>query len=135
VETSILKSVKKVLGLDPEYTAFDADILMHINSAFSTLTQIGIGPETGFMIEDDTAVWASIIGSDPNLNSVKTYVYLKLRLQFDPPGTAYLVDAVKEQIREYEWRLNVYMEHTIWTPPVTEDLPDDESLILDGGGP
>lgn len=107
---SILDSTKKVLGLPPEYDVFDADILMHINSAFSTLNQLGIGPDEGFMVEDNEATWSTFLGDDKRFNAVKTYVYLRVRLLFDPPGTAYLVSAMQDQIREHEWRLNVQRE-------------------------
>jgi hypothetical protein len=84
---SILNSVKKVLGLDEDDTGFDTDILIHINSMFMVLNQLGIGPENGFAIEDDSAMWADFIGVDPILNAVKTYVWLRVRMLFDPPST------------------------------------------------
>lgn len=118
---SILGSVKKTLNLQPDYTAFDEDILMHINTVFSTLHQLGVGPSLGFMIENDDATWDQFIGDDPRLNHVKSYVYLRVRLLFDPPTTGYHVQALREQIEEFEWRLNVQREDTQWvapTPPV-----------------
>lgn len=111
---SILNSVKKNLGLPETYTAFDQDIIMHINSAFSALNQIGIGPASGFMITDDTTQWDAFLGADIRLNSAKTYVTLKVRIVFDPPQTAHLLAALKEQVQELEWRLNVHIEETIW---------------------
>lgn len=110
METSILQSVKKVLNLDPGYTAFDQDILLHINGTFLTLNQLGIGPAAGFSIEDETAKWSDYIGSDPNLNAVKTLVYLKVRMLFDPPETSFTQEAMNRQIEQLEWRLNVYAE-------------------------
>lgn len=108
---SILDDTKKVLGLDKDYDAFDTDVIMHINTAFSTLTQLGIGPVMGFMIEDDQKTWAEIIGDeDHNLSAVKSYVYLRVRLLFDPPSTSYHLTAIKDQIKELEWRLNVHRE-------------------------
>lgn len=119
METSILKSTKKILGIEATYTAFDLDVITHINSAFSTLTQLGIGPINGFMIEDDTATWGDFLGtSDLQLNNVKTYVYLKVRLVFDPPQTSFHLQAIKEQIQELEWRINVHREETAWTDPL-----------------
>lgn len=115
---SILDSTKKVLGIDKDYTAFDVDILMHINTIFSTLNQLGIGPENGFAIEDSTPTWDTFLSGDPRLNSVKSYLYLRVRLLFDPPSTSYLIDAIKEQIREFEWRLNVQREGVSWTNPI-----------------
>lgn len=107
---SILTSTKKVLGIEEDYTPFDLDILMHINSALATLNQLGVGPEEGFSIEDETETWSDFLGDDPRLNSVKTYVYLKTRFAFDPPGTSYLINAIQKQIEELEWRLNVVRE-------------------------
>src|ERR1700754_629580 len=119
---SILTSIKKILGVDEDYEVFDPDIIIYINSAFSTLAQIGVGPVEGFMIEDKSAVWTTFFGIDPRLNAIKTYVQLRVRMLFDPPQTAYLVEAMKAQINEHEWRLNVFMEHTIWTDPDPDDL-------------
>lgn len=118
---SILTSTKKVLGLDESYTAFDADVIMHINSVFSTLNQLGIGPPNGYAIADASATWDAFLGSDLRLNSVKTYVYLRVRLLFDPPTTSYLLQSMQEQIKELEWRLNVYREEGAWVSPFPTD--------------
>jgi hypothetical protein len=131
---SILTSTKKILGIEEDYTAFDLDIMIHINAAFSTLTQLGVGPEEGFMIEDKLATWDAFLGTDPRLNPVKQYVYLRVKYVFDPPQSGYAVTAMKEQIQEHEWRLNVQMEHTIWTDPFPIEL-DLEGQTLDGGTP
>jgi hypothetical protein len=131
---SILTSTKKILGIEADYTAFDFDIITHINSAFATLTQLGVGPEDGFMIEDATPTWDAFLGTDPRLNPVKQYVYLRVRAVFDPPQSSYAVEAMKEQIREHEWRLNVHMEQSIWTDPTVSVPTDDEEVVLDGGG-
>jgi hypothetical protein len=125
METSILTSTKKILGIDRDYTAFDLDIITHINTAFSILTQLGVGPAEGFMIEDDTTEWAEFIVDDMQYNSVKTYVYLKTRQLFDPPTTSYLITAFNEQIRELEWRLNVHREELGWVDPNSR-LPYEE---------
>lgn len=117
MEASILTSTKKILGLAEDYTAFDLDVITHINTAFSTLTQLGVGPATGFMIEDDTAVWSDFIVDDYQNNSVKSYVYLRVRQIFDPPSTSYLITAYDNQIKELEWRLNVHREETQWVDP------------------
>lgn len=117
---SILTSTKKVLGIGEDYTAFDVDILMHINSVFSTINQLGIGPAEGFLVSDATATWADFLGTDLRLNSVKTYVYLRVRLLFDPPTTSYLIAALKEQFQELEWRLNVVREGDSWILPVSQ---------------
>jgi hypothetical protein len=125
METSILKSVKKLLGIPDDYDVFDLDVLTHINSAFSTLTQLGVGPTGGFMIEDDTAEWADFLADDKQYNAVKTYVVLRVRQLFDPPTTSYLISAFNDQIKELEWRLNAHREETGWTdpdPPVIEEV-------------
>lgn len=132
MEESILNSVKKVLNQPAEYTAFDQDIIMHINSAFSTLHQLGLGPVEGFMIEDATPVWDSFTGGDPRLASVKTYVCLKVRLVFDPPTLSFVLDAMQRQIQEHEWRLNVVREGTVYGP--VDPTPEYE-IVYDGGTP
>lgn len=114
---SILDSVKKNLGIDAAYTAFDPDILMHVNSTFAILNQIGIGPTAGFSITDNTAVWGDFTADDVKLNMVQTYVYLKVRLVFDPPTTSYHITALNSQIEELEWRMNTYREEEAWTDP------------------
>jgi hypothetical protein len=117
MEDSILAVIKKLLGIPEDYTAFDVDVMTHINSAFSTLTQLGIGPAIGFMIEDDSAVWADFLDTDVQLNPVKTYIALRVRQVFDPPTTSYVVAAFNEQIKELEWRLNIHREETGWVDP------------------
>lgn len=107
---SILNSTKKVLGLDSSYTAFDQDIIMHINSVFATLNQLSVGPDAGFSITDSSSTWESYLGANKNLNSVKSYMYLKVRLLFDPPATSFAIDSMQKQANEYEWRLNAHME-------------------------
>lgn len=126
MENSILKSIKKILGLDSDYTVYDLDVITHINSVFSTLTQLGVGPSAGFMIEDDTATWSDFLDDDPKISSVKTYVYLRVRLIFDPPSTSYVIAALERQITELEWRLNVNREDTEWTDPDPVGVIDDE---------
>ena len=108
---SILISTKKILGIAADYTAFDVDIITHINSAFATLNELGVGPADGFMIFDDQTTWDAYLQFDFKLNAVKTYVYLRVRLLFDPPTTSYMINALKEQREELEWRLNVIREY------------------------
>lgn len=119
---SILTSTKKTIGLVEADTSFDVDILMHINAVLATLTQVGIGPAEGFMIEDSAPTWDAFIGNDPQLNMVKTYVYLKVRLLFDPPATSYAIDSMNKQIQEFEWRLNVVREAESWQDPTVVSL-------------
>lgn len=110
MSASILDSTKKVLGIDADYTAFDMDIIMHINSALATLNQLGVGPDEGFSIEDNTAKWGDLLGDDKRLNQVKSYVYLKVRVMFDPPASSFVLSSFQEQIKEHEWRINVVRE-------------------------
>lgn len=119
MEESILNSTKKVLGLDPGYTAFDFDIITAINSTFGILHSLGIGPLEGFMIEDETAEWADFTDVPMHsMNMVKTYIWLRVRLAFDPPTTSFLIQATNDQIREYEWRLSVNRENDLPFPLV-----------------
>lgn len=117
MEQSILKSIKKLLHIPPENDEFDPDVIIHINSAFSDLHQLGLGPDTEFMIEDQTKVWTEYIGSDEYIQSVKTYVYLSVRLVFDPPTTSFAIEAFQKQILEKAWRLNVQREGEKWQDP------------------
>lgn len=110
MEQSILISTKKVLGLDQSFTVFDLDIVSHINLAFSTLNQIGVGPDGGFAIEDDTAKWADLNLDTNYVSMIKTYVLLKARMLFDPPTSGFLMEATKEQIKELEARLSLLRE-------------------------
>lgn len=128
MEQSILISTKKILGIAEDYTVFDLDIITHINSAFSTLTQLGVGPPEGFMIEDGEAVWSDIIEDDIQYNSVKSYIFLKTRQLFDPPTTSYLIGAVDKQIQELEWRLSTHREELGWVNPNPIPIPIDEFI-------
>ena len=107
---SILTSIKKLLGIDEEYTQFDSDIIMHINSVFLNLTQLGVGPSEGFQIEDDSDTWEDFIGDSNQLQAVKLYVYLKVKLLFDPPLSSSVIESMNRMITELEWRLNVAVE-------------------------
>ena len=136
---SILNSTKKVLGIAEDYAEFDLDIVLHINSVFSTLRQLGIGPAEGFMIEDDDITWDSFLRGDKRFNAIKTYVYLRVRLLFDPPISSFAVTAMQEQIKELEWRLNVDREYIIrGSIDVESDVDVPLPLaggVLDGGHP
>ena len=110
---SILTSIKKLLGIDESYEHFDQDIIMHINSVLAILIQLGVGPSGGFTISDKTATWADFLGEDAvNPNGVKTYVYMKVRLIFDPPTTQAAIDSLNRMVNEFEWRLNVSAENS-----------------------
>lgn len=108
--TSILTDTKKVLGIADDYTVFDVDIIMHINSTFSSLNQLGVGPEAGFSIEDKTPTWTAFTAPENQLNMVRSYVFLSVRLLFDPPSTSFHLEAMKQQIEKFEWRLNIFRE-------------------------
>lgn len=107
---SILTSIKKLLGIAEEYTQFDEDIIMHINTVFLNLTQLGVGPEEGFAIENDAASWEDFINDNIQLQAVKTYVYLKVKLLFDPPLSSSVIESMNRTIAELEWRLNVAVD-------------------------
>lgn len=116
MEPSILNSTKKILGLAENYTAFDLDVITHINATFSVLDQLGVGPFDGFMIEDATAVWDSLELPMNQLNLVRTYMFLNVRLLFDPPATSFHLSAAKAQLDEYVWRLSAMRESLIPVP-------------------
>lgn len=107
---SILTSVKKMLGIAEDYTHFDPDIIMHINSVFSILAQLGVGDSTGFSISSSEETWEDFTGKYPLLNFVKSYMYLKVRLLFDQPSSSAVMDAMNRQISELEWRMNVAVD-------------------------
>jgi hypothetical protein len=123
MEESILTSTKKILGISPLDDSFDLDIITHINSAISTLEQVGL--EVIEYITDDSSVWADVFGSNPQLSLIKTCVYLQVRVLFDPPATSYLLSAAQEQIREHVWRLNVGREETEWVDPDPPGVLED----------
>lgn len=105
---SILNSIKKLIGMDPEYTQYDTDLIVYINSMFAILKQVGVGPENGFSISDDSATWDEYLPDyDKNFEFVKTYIQQRVKLVFDPPLTSSVLDAMKETIKELEWRLNI----------------------------
>lgn len=107
---SILTSIKKLLGIAEEYEHFDSDIMIHINSAFSILNQLGVGPEEGFAIKDKTAAWSDFIQDEQNIESVRSYVYLKVKLLFDPPLSSAVMESINRSINELEWRLNAAVD-------------------------
>lgn len=126
---SILDSIKKVLGLDPSYTAFDPDVIMHINTTFSVLNGLGIGPDSGFSIGDNTVSWDAYgaVSGDRNMNMVKSYIFLRVKMLFDPPATSFVIDAMRKQIEEFEFRISVAREDVSWKdpspPPPPQELP------------
>lgn len=110
MEESILSSIKKVLGIADEITDFDIDIVMHINTVLGILTQLGVGPAEGFSITDKSSKWSDFIGNAKNLETVKSYVGLKVRLLFDPPTSSAVADSINRLVSELEWRINVTVD-------------------------
>lgn len=106
---SILNTIKKLLGPDADYTHFDSEIIININAAFSRLCQLGVGPELPFKITDDSAVWSDFI-DDGFLEEVKQYIYLKVKLAFDPPTNSFLLESINKQIDRLEWLMNSVSE-------------------------
>ena len=109
-DDSILTSVKKALGIPSYYDHFDRDILLHLNTVMSILNQLGVGPEEGFIVEDDSTTWSDLFDGDIDTNKmmyVKSYVCLRVRLLFDPPTSSGAIDAMERQMRELEWRITV----------------------------
>lgn len=109
IQDSILLLIKKKLGIAPDYHAFDEDIITDINTVLFSLNQIGVGTED-FAIKDATALWSDFLGGSKNYEAVKTYIYIKVRLMFDPPTSSFVIAALEKQASELEWRLNVKYE-------------------------
>ena len=110
---SILNTTKKILGISEDYKAFDLDIVTHINSVLGTLNDLGVGPVNGFMITGPDETWDELIENEMRLNRVKSYVYLRVRLLFDPPTSSFHLESLKEQVKEMEWRLTNVIEINI----------------------
>lgn len=107
---SILTSIKKLLGIQEECEDFDTDIIIHINTVFTILNQLDVGPEKGFRIKDDTTTWEEYIKDDLLLESVKDYIYLKVKLIFDPPSSSAVIESINRTLSELEWRLSVTVD-------------------------
>lgn len=115
MEDSIFKTIKGLLGPDADYNEFDQDIIVFINSAIATLTQLGIGPDSGFRITGEDETWQDFLGDAKDLDSVKSYIYMKVRIAFDPPTSSFVMSAYEEACKEYEWRLNVAVDPKKYT--------------------
>lgn len=107
---SILTSIKKLIGITGEYTQFDVDIMIYINSAFGILHQLGVGPADGFRISGKEDTWDQFLQDEKKLELVKTYVYLKVKILFDPPLSSAVMDCINREISQCEWRLMVAAE-------------------------
>lgn len=110
---SILDTIKKLLGPDQSYNYFDQDIIIHINTAIMNLTDIGVGPKGGFSIKSSEEVWSDFIKDIKQFEAVKTYIYLKVKLIFDPPLSSSVIELFEKQISEIEWRLNSRVDHPV----------------------
>lgn len=119
---SILTSVKKVLGLEEDYEFFDVDVMMHINTAFSTLGQLGVGPPDGYTVIDKDATWDDFM---PFPADAKSYTYLRVRLMFDPPATGFVLSSMERQLEQMEWRMNSWRESTEWVDPDPPRRPEE----------
>lgn len=130
MEQSILKSVKKNLGLEVDYDVFDGEIITYTNTAFSTLNDLGVGPASGFSIEDDEAKWEDFLSPMETviLSNVKTYIYLRVRLLFDPPVTSYAIKAFDDQRTELEVRISMQRESTDWVDPMPTGTGGDSCV-------
>lgn len=122
---SILLTTKKMLGIAEEYHAFDLDIITHINSVFLFLYQFGVGPDTPYQITGEDEEWSSF---QTDIPGIPTYMYLRVRLLFDPPTNSFLVDSMKEQIKEFEWRFDMQQEHG--PKPEPEPTPSEVGAML-----
>ncbi len=107
---SILTSIKKMLGITEEYEHFDADLIIHINSVFMILTQLGVGSDNGFSISGKDEVWSDFLVEEQQLELVKSYMHLKVKLLFDPPLGSAVIEVINRQISEFEWRLNAAVD-------------------------
>lgn len=110
-DESILIDIKQLCGITEDINDFDQVILLHCNTVFSTLTQLGLGPTTGFYISDKYSVWSDIVSDDINLHNIKSYMYLKVKLLFDPPANATLISSMNQQADELEWRIRIELEN------------------------
>lgn len=109
---SILTSIKKMLGIPEEYEHFDPDLIMHINSVFAILTQLGVGPAEGFTISDASSIWEDFVPEKAKYEQVKSYMHLKVKILFDPPASSVVMDSMNRMINEFEWRLHVTAENS-----------------------
>ena len=118
---SILNTTKKLLGIAEENTEFDLDIILHINSVFTILTQLGVGPSKGFFITDSSATWSDFILEGEMMEAVKSYMACKVRMLFDPPTSSATMQALQNMCNEFEWRLNVLCD---WTQSYQLEISD-----------
>ena len=125
VEGSILDTMKKTLGIAADYDVCDEELKIHINSVLAVLAQVGVGPKGGFAVVDGTETWQDFLGDNPEFNNVKSLVYLRVRLLFDPPQSSHAASAMKEQADELTWRVNARREEDDWQLPLVVEVGDD----------
>lgn len=127
IETSdsILLTEKKMLGIEPDDDSFDEELMVHINGILMTLHQLGIGMDQSFMVTSAQDLWDDLLEDRQDLQAVKTYIYLKLRQQFDPPSNSFVLTSMEKQIAELEWRLNVQAEAPYNRCPVLKERCDE----------
>lgn len=118
---SILTSIKLLLGITEDYEHFDNQIVTHINSVLMVLTQLGVGPPEGFIVKDKSDTWNEFIPDGKNLELIKSYVHLKVKLLFDPPSSSVVMESMNRMISEFEWRINAAVESS------TQEVSEDES--------
>lgn len=117
VGTSILVSIKKLLGLDIAYNVFDEDIMLFINSTILSLRQIGVEIPPGFTVKSDIENWEDMIGDTKRLEAVKSYIFIKVKLMFDPPTSSFVIKAYEDQLKELEWRINAEVDKAYQNNP------------------
>lgn len=127
---SILDEIKTLLGIDEKDLNFDRELIMHINSVLMVLAQLGVGPVTGFKIVGDTETWDSFLDDREDLEIIKSYVYLKVRLLFDPPQNSFLVESINKQIEEFEWRIQLQVEPYTLTAIAAAKVATTEDTVL-----
>lgn len=126
---SILTSIKKLLGITEEDEHFDQDLILHINSVLGILTQLGVGPVGGFHIKDKESTWKEFVSEDSKLEIIKTYVYLKVKLLFDPPLNSAVIESINRMISELEWRINVMVEPGYVDDAIQDQIDDIETAL------
>lgn len=135
---SIMVAMKQALGLAEDYDPFDPELIMHINSAIADLHQLGVGPESGFEITGPNETWDQLLAGDPRMNHAKSYLYLSVKMKFDPPSIGYVLTSMEKLLEKTEWRINIAREDIKYPlPPEPVEIPDDPfgelEIVIDGG--
>lgn len=135
---SIVESIKEALGLAKDYNPFDPELIMHINSVLGDLHQLGVGPEPGFEVTGPDETWNHFLGGDKRLNMVKSYVYLSVRMLWDPPSVGYVLTSIEKKLEKMEWRITTAQDDITYPlPPDSTEIPEDPfgevEIVIDGG--